>query len=116
MREENLFNEEYEKLVKLVDDNGLRVRLDATGYPITMTVRPDPDAEKQMALPGMDEDEEMGKEARETLTYKNSVVSLRATGGFTVATEIQKKLIKHFENLVVLRLAWFYRECSTGGE
>lgn len=116
MSEISQYESYKKKLQGVCDENDLVFRFVRTEYPITLTISPASVDMAQIAMPGVqDEDEASSPDATIVFSIKDGILSYKISQTFTISDALFSKIKNLFKKLHYFWLQFFFRELIEKG-
>lgn len=116
MSEISQYESYKKKLQGVCDENDLFFRFVRTEYPITLTISPASADMTQIAMPGVqDEDEASSPDAAIVFSIKDGILSYKTSQTFTISDALLSKIKNLFKKLHYFWLQYFFRELIEKG-
>lgn len=116
MSEISQYESYKKKLQGVCDENDLVFRFVRTEYPITLTISPASADMTQIAMPGVqDEDEASSPDAAIVFSIKDGILSYKTSQTFTISDALFSKIKNLFKKLHYFWLQYFFRELIEKG-
>lgn len=98
------FQEQQDKLEKLLDENDLLHEFDTASYPITLTIRPNITPDAQMALFGRATEGVSSKDAALVFQFLTDEINVRVYGRLVISDALMSKIKAQAKKLLLLWL------------
>ena len=102
------FNEQSNKLAKVLDENGLLHTFSTKTYPMTLTISQNQDPEAQMALYEQDKGDISSSDAKLVLTFPVGEIGVRVYGRLCISDTLMGKIKNHAKKMRDLYLQGYY--------